>query len=199
MGGRVAWEGRHMMGSGFKGMAVAALAVSAVALPGMAAAESAGRPANICKELVAFLHPPAQPASTGPSNAQSSTAVTAPGSGSQKPAAEGETQKNSGLSGPTAASGPGASGPQGGTQNGNAPSGASAQAPAPAAAPAAPAAPPPKAPSAASIEQGDAVAGANDIAGCQRVARQIRRDGVVMPSPLISLAALDLKLLEAAQ
>ncbi|MCC0809172.1 hypothetical protein FPV16_23740, partial [Methylobacterium sp. W2] len=66
-------------------------------------------------------------------------------------------------------------------------------------APAAPAAPPPKMPSAAFIEQGDAAAGANDIAGCQRVARLIRRDGVVMPSPLMSLAALDLKYLEAAR
>ena len=56
----------------------------------------------------------------------------------------------------------------------------------------------PRAASAEFIEQGDTAAAANDIAGCQRVARQIRRDGVVMPPPLMALAALDLKILETA-
>ncbi|CAA2140754.1 MULTISPECIES: hypothetical protein [Methylobacterium] len=187
-----------MMGSGIRGLSIVAVTAAMAMVPAIASAESAGKPANICKELTAFLHPPAQPAASGSATAQTSTAVTAPGSGSQKPSGS-ETQKDSGLSGPTASNGPGASGPQGATQNTAAPSGASAQAPAPAAAPAAPAAPPPKTPSAAFIEQGDAAAGANDIAGCQRVARMIRRDGVVMPSPLMSLAALDLKYLEAAR
>ncbi|GJE15999.1 hypothetical protein [Methylobacterium marchantiae] len=190
-----------MTGSGIRGFAIGAATATMVLLPAMASAESAGKPANICKELVAFLHPPAQPTSAGPAKADTSTAVTAPGTGSQKPSGASDTQRDSGLSGPTAQSGPGAAGPQGASQNAAAPSGASAQAPAPAAAAASatPAAPPPKTPSAASIEQGDAVANANDIAGCQRVARQIRRDGVVMPAPLMSLAALDLKYLEAAQ
>lgn len=194
-----------MMSLGIRGLSVAAVTAAMAMVPAIASAESAGKPANICKELTAFLHAPAQPAASGPSSAQASTAVTAPGSGSQKSSGN-ETQKDSGLSGPTSSNGPGAAGPQGATQNAAAPSGASAQAPAPAsaqpqapAAAAAPAAPPPKMASAAFIEQGDAAADANDIAGCQRVARLIRRDGVVMPSPLMSLAALDLKYLETAR
>lgn len=184
----------------FRTLALSAAAGTAMAalLPVAASAESMGKPANICKELTAFLHAPAAAAAAGQATAQTSTAVTAPGSGSQKPSGS-ETQKDSGLSGPTAPNGPGAAGPQGATQNAAAPSGASAPAPAPAAASAPPAAPPPKAASAAFIEQGDAAAAANDIAGCQRVARQIRRDGVVMPPPLMALAALDIRYLEVAK
>ncbi|MHC2000865.1 hypothetical protein ACYQR9_10500 [Methylobacterium sp. CM6241] len=181
-----------MMSFRIVALSTAAGTAMASLLPVVALAEPTGKPANICKELTAFLHAPAGAAPSGQATSQTSTAVTAPGSGSQKPSGS-ETQKDSGLSGPTAPNGPGAAGPQGATQNAAAPSGASAPAPA-----AAPAAPPPKAASAEFIEQGNTAAAANDIAGCQRVARQIRRDGVVMPPPLMALAALDLKILETA-
>ncbi|WP_311275095.1 hypothetical protein [Methylobacterium sp. WCS2018Hpa-22] len=181
-----------MMSFRIVALSTAAGTAMASLLPVVALAEPTGKPANICKELTAFLHAPAGAAASGQATGQTSTAVTAPGSGSQKPSGS-ETQKDSGLSGPTAPNGPGAAGPQGATQNAAAPSGASAPAPA-----AAPAAPPPKAASTEFIEQGNTAAAANDIAGCQRVARQIRRDGVVMPPPLMALAALDLKILETA-
>lgn len=186
----------------------AVLLVTAVLLPTAVSAQErtgAGTPANICKELAAFLHPPATPA-PAPAPSQQ-TAVQAPSQGGgapTPPAGGGEPQKSSGLSGPTPNGGPGATGPQGASQNSAAPSGAApqTQAAAPAAqpaAPAAPAAPPPKKPAPEEVERADAAIGANDIAACQASARGMRRAGVVMPMPLMSLAALDLKFLDAAR
>jgi hypothetical protein len=43
------------------------------------------------------------------------------------------------------------------------------------------------------LQEGQALAAANDIAGCQAAARKMRREGVEMPMPLLALAALDLK------
>jgi hypothetical protein len=43
------------------------------------------------------------------------------------------------------------------------------------------------------LEEAQALAAANDIAGCQAAARKTRREGVDMPLPLLALAALDLK------
>jgi hypothetical protein len=43
------------------------------------------------------------------------------------------------------------------------------------------------------LEEGQALAAANDIAGCQAAARKNRREGVDMPPALLALAALDLK------
>jgi hypothetical protein len=43
------------------------------------------------------------------------------------------------------------------------------------------------------LEQGQALASSNDIAGCQSAARKMRREGVDMPPALMALAALDLK------
>lgn len=184
----------------------AVLLVTAVLIPTGVSAQAttgSGTPANICKELAAFLHPPAAPAPAPAAPPSGQTAVQAPGQsgGNPTPPAGGEPQKSSGLSGPTPNSGPGASGPQGTAQNAAAPSGAApqTQAAAPPAQPAAPAPPPPKKPAPEEIEKADAAIGSNDIAACQASARGMRRAGVVMPAPLMSLAALDLKFLDASR
>ncbi len=159
---------------------LAALAAS------VSTAQAAGPPANLCQELVAFVHPKAPDAT--PSAPQPATAaVQAPdrGAAQQPGAGAGEVQQKSGLSGPVAQTGPGASGPQGQAQ---APSQA---APAPAGAPAQ------KKPSPEQIAQVDAAAGANDIQACRAAAQAIRRAGVVMPAPLLALSALDPKFFAA--
>ena len=182
----------------------AVLLVTAVLLPTAVSAQAttgAGVPANICKELAAFLHPPPAPAPAAAPSTQSAVQAPNPGGTVATPPAGGEPQKSAGLSGPVPNGGPGAAGPQGASQNAAAPSGAApqTQAAAPAAAPAAPAAPPPKKPAPEEVEKADAAIGANDIAACQASARGMRRAGVVMPAPLMSLAALDLKFLDAAR
>lgn len=159
---------------------LAALAASA------SAAQAAGPPANLCQELVAFVHPKAP--DPAPAALQPATpAVQAPDRGvAQQPSGgAGEVQQKSGLSGPVAQTGPGASGPQGQAQ---APSQA---APAPAGAPAQ------KKPSPEQIAQVDAAAASNDVQACRAAAQAIRRAGVVMPAPLIALSALDPKFFAA--
>jgi hypothetical protein len=150
-----------------------------------------GKPANICQELVAFVHPPAPAAPAGSPPPQTATAVQAPAQGQPAPTASsaaGETQQKSGLSGPVTQSGPGASGPQG-----------EAQKAAPAAAPPAAAATGAPKPSPEMIEQADAAARNNDIVGCRDTARKMRIAGVALPAPLLALTALDLKYLQAAR
>lgn len=44
-----------------------------------------------------------------------------------------------------------------------------------------------------SVEAAEQLAGANDLAQCQKTAREMRVAGVAMPPPLIALAALDLQ------
>ncbi len=44
-----------------------------------------------------------------------------------------------------------------------------------------------------SIADVEELAGANDMAACQRAARELRLSGVPMPAPLLALAALDLQ------
>ncbi|KMO31511.1 hypothetical protein ACQVP2_09190 [Methylobacterium aquaticum] len=155
-------------------LAAAILAVS------VGSPHAAGPPANLCQELVAFVHPKAPDAA--PSAPQPATAaVQAPDRGAaQLPSSgAGETQQKSGLSGPVAQTGPGASGPQGQAQA------QSQAAPAPAGTPAQ------KKPSPEQIAQVDAAAEANDIRACRAAAQSIRRAGVVMPAPLLALSALD--------
>ncbi len=84
-----------------------------------------------------------------------------------------------------AQTGPGASGPQGQAQA------QSQAAPAPAGAPAQ------KKPSPEQIAQVDAAAASNDVQACRAAAQAIRRAGVVMPAPLLSLSALDPKFFAA--
>ncbi|TNC11964.1 hypothetical protein FF100_17110 [Methylobacterium terricola] len=168
----------------------------------LGAAEAAGPPANLCQELVAFVHPkaPDAPAASAPQPA--AVAVSAPkqGEAQQPSGGAGEVQQKSGLSGPVAQTGPGASGPQGQAQAQSqaAPAQAAPAQAAPAPAAAAPvAAPAPKKPSPEQIAQVDAAAGANDIQACRAAARSMRVAGVVMPAPLIALAALDPKFFAA--
>src|SRR5437588_461125 len=74
--------------------------------------------------------------------------------------------------------------------------------PAPAAAPgaaAAPAAPPPPKPTAAQIEKVETAQRDHNLQGCRDTAREMRKAGIVMPPPLLALAALDLKFFDADQ
>ncbi|KMO12666.1 hypothetical protein [Methylobacterium platani] len=156
-------------------LAAAGLAAS------LGAAQAAGPPANLCQELVAFVHPKAPDAPPAGAPQPATAAVQAPdkGAAQQPSAGAGEVQQKSGLSGPVAQTGPGASGPQGQAQA------QSQAAPAPAGAPAQ------KKPSPEQIAQVDAAAAANDVQACRAAAQSIRRAGVVMPAPLIALSALD--------
>ncbi|TGD96258.1 hypothetical protein [Methylobacterium nonmethylotrophicum] len=161
---------------------------------GAAQAQDAGaaqpkRPADLCQELVAFVHPKAPDPAPAAGGQPATAAVQAPdrGAAQQPSAGAGETQQKSGLSGPVAQTGPGASGPQGQAQA------QSQAAPAPAGAPAQ------KGPSPEQVAAVDAAAGANDLPACRAAAQSIRRAGVVMPAPLLALSALDLKFFAAQQ
>lgn len=170
--------------------------------PSSDGSRSAGRPANLCQELIAFVHQPEAATKAAETPSQLATAVTAKKSDdtSAKPSAPGTSQNTSGQSGQITASGRGAAGPQGDAQNKAAPAGSTATAlgpatGAPAAASAAPAAPKP---SAENVQQIENAAGANDLQGGRAAAQTMRRAGVVMPGPLLALAAMSPKLLEAA-
>ncbi|MER2267248.1 hypothetical protein [Methylobacterium oxalidis] len=176
---------------------------------------SAGKPANLCQELLAFVHQPdpAQKADAQP--AQLATAVQAPKTGSEesKPSGTaGAPQQTSGQSGQIPNSGPGAAGPQGQSQNAAAPSGATANVapnpqsapqaqgqPAPQPAPAQPAAPKAPKPTAEAIQKVEQAAAGNDLQSCRAVGQQMRRAGVAVPAPLLALMALKSELLETAQ
>jgi hypothetical protein len=152
--------------------------------PAAAAAPQTG-PANICAELVAFLtpKPPAPAPAAAPPNA--------PPPQAPKPG-EGSAQQATGQSGVAVeAPKPGAPGAPAG-QGQNAPQNSGISAPVPKAPE-----PPKKKPS-MTLEQGQALATANDIPGCQSAARKMRREGVDMPPALLALAALDLKYHQAA-
>ncbi|WP_132254358.1 hypothetical protein [Methylobacterium segetis] len=202
-----------------KGLHLATLAAAAILVPAAASAQAgSGKPANLCQELVAYVHPPApaqapaapaagqpaagqpnsgQPSAGQPGAGQPTSAVQAPAPGQQSggpSAAAGETQQKSGMSGPVAQNGPGASGPQGAAQ-----ADAKATAPQAAAAPAAPAAPPPLKPTPEMIERVDAAARDNSIAACRDAARAMRVAGIPMPAPLLALSALDPKFFTPAQ
>ena len=172
---------------------------------------SAGKPANLCQELIAFVRQPDAAVKADATPAALATAVQAPkvGDPAQKSGdGGGEAQKNAGQSGQVTSSGPGASGPQGNTQNAAAPSGAAAgaapaqqgapapQSPAPK--PAAPATPVAPKPTAEAISEIERAASGNDLAGCRAAGQKMRRAGVAMPAPLMALSAMSLNLLEAA-
>ena len=50
-----------------------------------------------------------------------------------------------------------------------------------------------------SVAQAEELARANDIAACQRAARELRLAGVAMPPPLLALTALDLQYQQTPQ
>jgi hypothetical protein len=199
--------------------------------PGSTSARN-GKPADLCAEVLAFVHPPAPAAASAPAAAgapaspqaqaaaaqppaNAATAVTAPaqsGSAPQPSSGGGAPQQSSSLSGQVTPSGPGAAGPQGAAQPGAGgpppASGDAAKAPAPqpapqqaaaAPAPAAPAAPPPPKPTAAQIEKVETAARDHNLQACHGVAQEMRKAGIVMPPPLLALAALDLKFFDADQ
>jgi hypothetical protein len=198
--------------------------------PGSTSARS-GKPADLCAEVLAFVHPPAVASASAPAAAaapaspqaqaaaaqppaNAATAVTAPaqsGSAPQPSSGGGAPQQSSSLSGQVTPSGPGASGPQGAAQPGGGgppPASGDAKAPAPQPAPqqaaaapasAAPAAPPPPKPTAAQIEKVETAARDHNLQACHGVAQEMRKAGIVMPPPLLALAALDLKFFEADQ
>lgn len=136
-------------------------------------AQVPGQPANICQELVAFLRP--KPPAPSPAAAPpAAPAPSAPAPGAPAP------QARTGLTGgapPQGASPPQTSGQP--AQIAKAPSVAK---------------PPPM-----PLEEGQALASANDLRGCQDATRRMRRAGVELPASLIALAALKPELLQAQQ
>jgi hypothetical protein len=219
---------RFAFGLAFALVAPAVMAQTAAppapsAQPGSNSAR-AGKPADLCAEVLAFVHPPAPAGGGAPAAGQSqaaaqppanaATAVTAPAQKEGVPQPSpggGAPQQSSSLSGPVTPSGPGASGPQGAAQPGQGgpppASGDAAKAPAPrpapqqaaAPAPAAPAAPPAPKPTAAQIEKVETAARDHNLQGCRDVAQEMRRAGIVMPPPLLALAALDPKFFDTDQ
>ncbi|MRI56197.1 hypothetical protein D8770_19860 [Methylobacterium sp. DB1607] len=190
---------RHLAGglAAYALLVGAALAQDAAPAASPAPQAASGKPANLCQELVAFVKQPepANKAATTP--AQQATAVSNPSGKTEggKPSDGGEPQKTSGLSGAVNETGNGpASGKQTANQSGNpavnphAKANAEAKNPPPPATPA----PAPK-PDPATIGKIEAAAAANDLPACREAARSMRLAGVVMPPPLLALAALDLK------
>lgn len=169
--------------------------------------QASGTPADLCQELVAFVHQPDAASASDATPPKLATAVSAkkPGDPSAKPSpAGGAAQQTSGQSGQITSSGPGAAGPQGEAQNKAAPSGTTATASGPpkSAAPAGSAAastPDAHKPSPENVQQVEAAAASNDLPGCRAAAQMMRRAGVVMPGPLLALSALNPKLLERAR
>jgi hypothetical protein len=170
------------------------------AITGGGQAEQAGAqsgPADICRELVAFVQPAGRPSGATPAPAQvqeqgktssGATAVTAPPhskaeADAARPSGEG-APTTSGMSGPVPrATTEGTPGPQAAGQS----QFVTQPRPAPP-----DAATTPK-PTAAMVDKALAAAAANDIAGCRSTAQEMRRAGVAMPPALIALAALELE------
>jgi hypothetical protein len=147
----------------------------------------AGRPANLCQELVAYLRQP-KPGAAAPANPALKTAVQAPTAGNQQPS------QPSGQGAPTTA---GIAGPiptdsrQAGSGSPTAPAAPTAPSPAPSASPAANQ-------SQVALEDAEALARGNDIAGCRAATQRLRMAGAPLPPALLALGALDLKYLEAS-
>lgn len=187
--------GRHLAG----GLAActllgsAALAQDAAPAAQPTAQPASGKPANLCQELAAFVKQPEPANKAAATPPQQATAVSNPSGKTEggKPSDGGEPQKTSGLSGSVNETG---NGPAPGKPAGNPADNPNARANAEAKLPPPPAAtaPAPK-PDPAVVAKIEAAAGANDLAACREAARSMRVAGVVMPPPLLALAALDLK------
>ena len=179
-----------------------------------AAGQQTGKPANICQELVAFMKAP-PPEAAAPAAPAKPAAAPAQATPSQdKPAAQ---QGSSALAGTTPSNGAASAKPETGSnsaqavtgQDGvatdapkegkdNAAAGSGSVANAPQKESRAAPVPPadvtstPKE-SVMTVAAAEELAGGNDIAACQEMARKLRVAGVSMPPPLMALAALDLK------
>lgn len=182
---------------------IAALLLSTVLVaPGAVAQDAApaGGPANLCQELVAFVKKPEEKKQEAATPASQSTAVSNPSGKSegQPSSGGGQPQQSSGLSGPTKSDGAGsastAPAPAAGGKDILAHANAAAKnPPAPGAA-----APSPK-PDEATIARIEVAASANDQVACRAAARGLRVAGVIMPPPLLALAALDPKFYSGSQ
>ena len=173
--------------------AVAAPAAPAPA-PAAAAQQPAGGPANICAELVAFLTDPAPPppvAAPGVPPAQAAPAATAGGQPPTQAQAEGGSAQQVTNQSAPAVEAPKETGAAPAAGSGqNAPQSSGISAPTPTAGDVI------KKPPTMTLAEGQALASANDISGCQAATRSMRRAGVDMPPALMTLAALDLRFLE---
>jgi hypothetical protein len=192
---------------------VAPAAFAQDAAPAPAAAPTKG-PANLCQELVAFVQKPEEKKQEAATPAKQATAVSnSSGKSEGQPSTgAGEPQQKSGLSGPTNADTKAPSSDtkapsseaKAPTSDTRAPvsdgktvmtqANASAKSPPPPGAPA----PSPK-PDPAVIAQLETAAGANDQTACRAAARAMRVAGVVMPPPLLALAALNPKFYAGSQ
>lgn len=173
-----------------------------------APAAGAGKPANICQELVAFMKAPpekkaapAKPAAAAkpaepPAQASDQKGTTALAGTTR--ADDGATAKpeNTANSSQTVTGQKGVATDAPEPSNHNAAAGSVANAPQKesrsAPLPPADVASTPKE-SVITIEKAESLIATNDIAQCQSIARQMRVAGVAMPPPLMALAALDLK------
>jgi len=166
-------------------------------------------PANLCKELMAFVKKPEEKKQEAATPASQSTAVSnSSGKSDAQPAAGGQPQQNSGLSGPPTAEAKApdaqASGAKVPTSDTRAPVSAGntvlQQANAAAKVPPGPGAPAPSPkPDEALVAKIEVAAEANDQLTCRSAARTMRVAGIIMPPPLLALAALDPKFYTAAQ
>ena len=157
-------------------------------------------PANLCQELVAFVKQPEEKKQEAATPAKQATAVSnASGKSDGQPSPSGgEPQQKSGLSGPA---NPETKAP---TSDTRAPVSDGktvlSQANASAKSPPAPGAPAPSPkPDPALVAKIEAAAGSNDQPACRAAARSMRVAGVIMPPPLLALAALDPKFFSTPQ
>lgn len=144
---------------------------------------AAGRPANLCQELLAFVKaPPAAEA-----------AKKEPGKKGGSTGGSSSSQEVTGQSGPAHESpDPKAAAAAGGTAK-DAPQKSGMSAPVPTDGESVPEK------SVVSVAEAEELARANDIAGCQAAFRELRIAGVAVPPPLLALAALDLQYQSTAQ
>jgi hypothetical protein len=146
----------------------------------------AGRPANLCQELVAYLRQP-KPGASAQANPALKTAVQAPTPGNQPPQPSGQGAPISGgIAGPIPADSR-----QAASGSPTAPAAPTAPSPAPSASPAANQ-------SQVALEDAEALARGNDVAGCRAATQRLRMAGAPLPPALLALGALDLKYLEAS-
>jgi len=171
-------------------------------------------PANLCKELVAFVKKPEEKKQEAATPASQSTAVSnSSGKSDAQPAAGGQPQQTSGLSGPPTAEAkaPDAKTSDAKTADAKVPTSDTRapvsagntvvqQANAAAKVPPGPGAPAPSPkPDEALVAKIEVAAEANDQLTCRSAARTMRVAGVIMPPPLLALSALDPKFYTAAQ
>jgi hypothetical protein len=153
-------------------------------------AQQAGGPANLCQELLAFMKAPAEvatPTAAAPAQ-QAGTSSTSAAAPAKPETGTGSAQKITGQAGVASdAPQPSKEKVASGSAT-NAPQKESRAAPVP---PSDTSSTPKD--SVINVAKAEELAAANDIAQCQKTAREMRVAGVAMPPPLLALAALDLQ------